>query len=364
METNVEISNKQFKYIVALFLQGTLLYLTYFLQKGGRDTYILFAVAAVGSLLIALLNSSFTKIYPGADITDIFTTVFGRILGKILGCIYFIFFMYLCAFNLRQTGQFVATNLLSGHSWVLIVVIFVVVCLYAAGNGPEFFSYTGVIGCVALLFMSAILLLCVLPHMEVDHFLPVMVQDYSTYTDSIIFMLAIPFSEIFLLLMFSPCIKGGIKAGSYIKGIAIASVFIITSLIRIIAVFGPIVKSFSYPSFELTHIINLSSSLSRVESIFSPFILFALFMRVAIMIYCISRLGVRIVGEKRRAAGFVPYIVSALLVVLTVKIAGSNEELLEIMLDSFGYVAFAMLIVVPVVIYIVGRVKNDRVTSF
>lgn len=357
---NAEISNKQFKYIVALFLQGTLLYVTYFLQKGGRDTYIMLPIAAGGGILIACLNAGFTKIYPGGDLVTIFCDVLGKIAGKILCIVYAAFFLYLCAVNLRQTGQFVATNLLSNQSWILIVAVFTVVCLYAANNGPGFFSYIGAIGCFFLLVMSAVLLLCVIPHMSIDNFMPVMVQDPKAYADSLIFITAIPFSEIFMLLMFSPYIKGGIKKGTYIKGIVIATIFIITSVVRIIAVFGPLIKAFSYPSYELTHIINLGSSLSRVESIFSPSIIFALFMRVAIMLFCITKLAKRVVGSRRRITDYMVYIVSFCLIILTVYIADSNEKLLEIMLNYVGYITFVMLIILPIVIYIIAKVKNKK----
>ena len=354
------ISNKQFKYIVALFLQGTLLYVTYFLQKGGRDTYIMIILAALCGMLIACMNSGFTKMYPGGDLATIFCHVFGKVIGKIFCVIYAAFFLYLCAVNLRQTGQFVATNLLSDQSWILIAVVFTVVCIYAAKNGPGVFSYIGAIGCFFLLFMSAVLLLCVLPHMNGEHFMPAMVQSPATYADSLIFITAVPFSEIFMLLMFSPYVKGGIKKGSYIKGITIATIFIVASVVRIIAVFGPLIKSFSYPSFEIIYVINFGSSLSRLESFFSPSIIFALFIRVSIMLFCVTKLTISVVGEKRRLADYIAYIVSALLLILTVYIADSNEKLLEIMLNYVGYVTFVMLVVLPAVIYIIAKVKNKK----
>ncbi|MBE7066613.1 MAG: hypothetical protein E7385_03570 [Ruminococcaceae bacterium] len=355
-----EISNKQFKYIVALFLQGTLLYITYFLQKGGRDTYIMMMVAAIGGILIGCLNAGFTKLYPGGDIVTILCHVFGGVIGKIFGLVYGAFFLLICAINLRQTGQFVASNLLPDQNWIIIAVVFTIVCLYAAKNGPGFFSYIGAIGCFFLLFMSAVLLLCVLPHMDKNHFMPVMVQPVESYVDSLIFITAVPFSEIFMLLMFAPYVRGGIKKGSYIKGIIIATIFIVASVVRIIAVFGPLIKSFSYPSFEIIYIINLGSSLSRVESFFSPFIIFALFIRVAIMLFCITKLACRVIGEKKRLSDYMIYIVSVLLLILTVYIADSNEKLLEIMLNLVGYVTFVMLVILPIIIFIIATVKNKK----
>ena len=355
-----EISNKQFKYIVALFLQGTLLYVTYYLQKGGRDTYILLPIAAIGGIFIGCLNAGFTKMFPEGDLSTIFCQILGKFAGKLFGVLYAVFFVIICAINLRQTGQFVASNLLSDQNWILITVVFTIVCLYAAKNGPGFFSYIGAIGCFFLLFMSAVLLLCVLPHMNKNNFMPVLVQTAATYADSLIFITAVPFSEIFMLLMFAPYVKGGIKKSTYAKGIAIATVFIVASLVRIIAVFGPLIKSFSYPTFEIIYIINFGSSLSRVESFFSPFIIFALFIRVAIMLFCITKLACSIIGKQKRACDYMVYIVSFFVLVVTVYIADSNEKLLEIMLNLVGYAAFVLLIILPTIIFLLAKVKNKK----
>jgi len=54
------------------------------------------------------------------------------------------------------------------------------------------------------------------------------------------------------------------------------------------------------------------------------------------------------------------YIVSVLLLILTVYIADSNEKLLEIMLNLVGYVTFVMLVILPIIIFIIATVKNKK----
>ncbi len=353
------MTKRQFVCIIACFLQGSVLYTMYYHHLTGNEAWITLLGGTLLGLFAIYLYSSLCKMYDCRDLVEVNEAVFGRIPGKIISFFYIYTFLLSCSVTVRQTGQFVAGNLLMETNWIYILLLLVLTCAWASNSGIKYFASVSTVTCVLMYIFSVLMFLLLLPQMELKYFLPLGQCSTSEYVKSTTMTMAMPFSELSALMMLVPELKNEKeKTGlwrQFALGILIGAPFILLTVLRDTFVLGPLLNTFSYPVYEAIRLINFNV-ISHVESIFGAFLIFLLFFKSGVVFYCITRMLARIFNCQKNIV-FTAFL-TGLLLLCSLQITDSNIGLLQMVLNKVFYVLLAVQVGLPAVTLVTAKIKN------
>ena len=358
------MSKRQFVFITACFVQGSFMYTMYYYQIVGREAWITLLAGILLSFLIvsiygALYKSHFDeKSNSAKSLAEINTAVYGNNFGKVISLVYVASLVLSCSRMLREGGQFVAGNLLMGINWIYILIILVTLCAWTAYYGIKYFAAVGTFTSIFMYCFTILLFLLLLPYSEIYHLLPIGKQPLYTYIKGTFLCTSVPFSELIALLVIAHKIKGEKGSSlkkSFIYGILAGSPFLMLSVLRDTLVLGPLMKSFSYPGFEVIRLVNYNV-FSNVESLYGIIVIFLMFFKSALHFLAISELLGHILKCKKNIWFYVA--VSVGMTFVSWQLADSNILLTEKVLGFIPYILLAINVGVPIVTLIVIKIKK------
>ncbi len=353
------MTKKQFVFIIACYIQGSVLYTMYYYQMIGNEAWIAFTVGALLGLLIVALYGRLCETHRSACLVKLNEEVYGRIPGKIISVFYIYAFLISCSVMMRQTGQFIAGDLLMETDWLLILTIFVLICAWASNLGIKYFASVAPFTCVFMYVFTVFLFLLILPGVKLKYFLPVGQRPVSEYIKTVGLCAAMPFSELSVLVILVPELKTDNEKRGFRKqfalGILAGSPFILITMLRDTLVLGPLLKSFSYPAYEVIRLINYHT-LSHIESLYGTLLLFLLFFKSAVLFYCFTKAFAQIFGCQKNIV-FTAFI-AGLTMLGTQQIASSNIMLIELVKTRIIYVLLAVQVLLPVMTLCVSEIRR------
>src|SRR5690349_9499426 len=128
--------NQMFWMIMTMDLGMTLMMtLTSGFQAAKQDTWMSILAAGCVALLIAILSTKLTLLYPGLTLIQFSQTILGTWLGKIVYVIYFVQWYTIIPIVLRQFCDVIQMMLLPSTPKIVIISIMVMVVIYATCSG-------------------------------------------------------------------------------------------------------------------------------------------------------------------------------------------------------------------------------------
>lgn len=355
------MNKKEFTFIIACYVQGSFLYTMYYYHVVENEVWITLLCGALVGVLMACVYGSLSKAYPGKSLVQINESVFGRIPGKIISLFYVYTFFLSCSRMLRESSQFVSSNLLMGFEWTAILLMLVLLCAWAANYGVKYLSSVSAFLCIFMYAFTALMFILLIPYSKLSYLMPIGDESMKEYTKAFCISVSQPFSELIALLMIAPEMRGNHdKSKGYLKefltGILIGVPFFLIIVLRDITVLGPLVSDLAYPGYEVVRLINYNI-FSNIESLYGVIAIFIMFFKSAVLFFCISK-ALGQIFECRKNIVFVPF-TAGLLMLGAQKICSSNIELIDIVINRITYVLLAVQIGIPLITLAVCKIKKN-----
>ena len=353
------MTKRQFIFIIACFIQGSALYTMYYYHTIGNEAWISLICSILIGMLVVYLYSALCQAHPSSCLVKINEEVYGKIPGKIISFLYIYTFIVSCSMTMRESGQFVAGDLLMETNWIYILVVFVLACAWASNAGVRYFASVSTFTCISMYFFTLLLFLLLLPQIELKHLLPIGEHSGSEYVKSISLCTAMPFSELAVLMILVPELRDDkAKKGiwkQFVLGILAGSPFLIITVLRDTLVLGPLLNTFSYPGYEVIWLINYKM-FSHIESLYGAFLIFLLFFKSAIIFYCITKAFTQIFDCQKNIV-FTAFTVG-LTMLCTQQLCTSNIALLEFVLNRIPYILLIVQVGLPLITLMISKIKN------
>ena len=333
------MTKRQFIFIIACFIQGSALYTMYYYHTIGNEAWISLICSILIGMLVVYLYSALCQAHPSSCLVKINEEVYGKIPGKIISFLYIYTFIVSCSMTMRE--------------------VFVLACAWASNAGVRYFASVSTFTCISMYFFTLLLFLLLLPQIELKHLLPIGEHSGSEYVKSISLCTAMPFSELAVLMILVPELRDDkAKKGiwkQFVLGILAGSPFLIITVLRDTLVLGPLLNTFSYPSYEVIRLINYKM-FSHIESLYGAFLIFLLFFKSAIIFYCITKAFTQIFDCQKNIV-FTAFTVG-LTMLCTQQLCTSNIALLEFVLNRIPYILLIVQVGLPLITLMISIIKN------
>ncbi|HEY8909118.1 MAG TPA: endospore germination permease [Desulfosporosinus sp.] len=264
------INTKQFVWMLfliitsfaAMQLPGMLI------MQAGRDAWLSAIGGWFGDIMLALVYAYMGIRFPGENFVQYSITILGKYLGRMVGILFPLFFLLVCALELRGLSQLVGTVFLPQTPFNVILVSSYLVCAYIGRKGIEVIArITEILG--PLYFLSIITLSSlVLPSFHIAKLKPQFDEGMAPFL----------VGSSLALVCLGVCIMMGMyiplcnrpEKGFLAKFSACSLGALVLCLITAVSVgvFGIEDAQYMFsPGLQLTKMINFSNYFERVEMI-------------------------------------------------------------------------------------------------
>lgn len=358
------ITPRQFAALVACYIQGSLLSMMYYYQRSGHDAWLMLIMGGVLFLPLIFLYCRMLGISRGEGLSGMLSHSFGKIAGKVVLLAYLIYFIYLAAFSLRQSAQFINIDILVEVPIWIPIVLMGLVCWYGSSKGVSFFAFTAPILCVGIYILLLFLTAFLFPRIQPRFLFPVFDRTWGDSIIPILLPFTMPFGELVCMTVFMGRVRMPERVGKYplwksfLTGFILGFFFVLVVLLRDILVLGPFASILSYPAYEVIRFASIGSVITRIESVFNLPFLFILFFRISIQLWCSIELMREIFPK---AAGKKLCLLTTLLVAASAYIfASSNVAMLNKAITWIPLFFLIPQVAIPVCMLIGGLIRKRR----
>lgn len=360
------VSARCFFAIVVCYLQGTLLYTMYDYQSLGHDAWVALFVAGALFVPCALLYCALFARGGREALPGLLERAYGQRGGKVCAALYAVYFIYMCALNLRQSVQFVNANIMTEIPNWLPTVLLLIPCLLACRAGLRYFSSVAP-ALSAILYLLLLLLSCLLLRsLRPDFLLPVLHAKPFEYLRGSLLCFTMPFGELVCVLLMMPHVRFTPARTrtlplfrSLLGGFLLGFLFMAVIVVRDSMILGPFSTVMSYPSYEVIRFARVGNVLARIESIFDLPFLFILSFRLSVQLWCAAELLRELLPEGRVRRLTVPG-VCVLAGLLSQYMTRSNVGLLNWVLSRLPLLLLVPQLLIPGVAFLVLACKKRK----
>ncbi len=252
----------------------------------GRDAWLALAVAALGGLVIALVNLALHLKYPQMTIIQYSQVLLGNFFGKLVGFMYILFFLGIVLIILRQAVDFLATGIMPETPGEAFLLLLMGVTVYITWEGIVPLARVSELILVFTLFTILFVLLLVAKDIDLSALQPVLEKGMKP----VLLAAATPmgwFGDVLVMTMLLPCLEKPSQArAAALWAIVTSALFIELLVVAVIGVFGSNeAVLMSFPVFSLVRMINIADFLQRIESLLLAIWLVLIFVKLSLFLY-------------------------------------------------------------------------------
>lgn len=329
------------------------------ITEGEQDSWICLMLSQLFSIPVLWVYARIMWLFPEKNIYQITEYIFGKFFSKILVVLMVWYSIHLAALVLRNFSEFMQIVALSETPQLVLMLIIIIVAVYMAKSGVEALGKWAII-VVTVLFVTIILTVLLLYNqMDFTNFLPVMNHPTKDFFYCGYKFASFPFMETVVFLGMADSIRKQDKPFKIsILGDLFGVALLLVVMLRNIATLGPeLLKAEYFPSYVAARIISISDFLVRVEGTISlNFILTGLTKITVCLIAACKGIAFLFHLEDYRKMVFpVGLFVTALCAILyqnTMQMFNFN--------NVYGIYAAPFQIIIPVLVWIGGEIKNRR----
>ncbi|MDP4108584.1 MAG: endospore germination permease [Bacillota bacterium] len=280
------ITGRQFAFLLAGFIQGSIFLLSFVTNLTKHDTWL--ALLAAVTLIIPYTAVYFTisKKFPDKNIIQINDEVFGRYLGKIISLYYIIYFNIILSLNLKDLGGFYSSYLIQDQPVDYFTVVFIAVLSYLLWKGIENLARLAYLFVGAAYFIIVSTTLMLMPQMQLSNFLPVFDVSVKDFVKGAHLIASLPYAEMITFLMITPAVndKKSLVKNAYL-GLSLASVSFFIVVFRDTAVLGNLEPILASPAFEAVRLINITGIFTRMDILIGVGNTLLVFLKCGVFFY-------------------------------------------------------------------------------
>ncbi|MHB1314185.1 MAG: GerAB/ArcD/ProY family transporter [Christensenellales bacterium] len=294
-----EIKRSQYTYLLAAFIMGSYLIMTFVKKLGAHDLWIIIVSGFLLSVPLLLCFVLLSKKFPNLNLAQILETVYGRIGGKAVAFLYFLNFLLLSSFNHTDVASFYGSVVMPETPQVVFLVVFGLLCAFAASRGIAAVAKISLLVVVYTLLTSSIATLLLAGKIDLKNFLPFFEMPAGDYLQASGIYAVISFGEAVILLSFMPMVKNKVKLPRYtVAGMAVALLFYLVVIFRDTSVLGPAHMVYNQSAYQSARMINIADFITRVELLITASLTSILFIKNSVLLYGLANTFRQIFGLK------------------------------------------------------------------
>lgn len=285
-EEKAQITPSQLMFLVAGFIIGSVLLLSFMDNLVKQDSWLVIIAAFIACIPFVLSMAMLAKKFPNMNLIDIMKTIYGRFLGSIFFFLYVGYFFVILSFNLRDLANFYIGFIMPEMPLEVLLVVIMLVSAYAVYKGLQSIAKVGFFSLVSSVSIIVITVLLLIKDMDFKNFLPILEVPKSGFIQGTHIFTAIPFCEVVIFFMVMPSVTNSRKTVRRLMGgVAIAALSLLVITVRNTAVLGPSSSIYAGNSYQAARMINIGEFLTRVELLTAIGITFALFIKITVIYY-------------------------------------------------------------------------------
>ncbi|WP_199614765.1 GerAB/ArcD/ProY family transporter [Paenibacillus alkalitolerans] len=286
----IKVTGTQMFWMIAVMDLGMTLIMTLTptLQAAKQDMWISILVAGGIVLLITLLVTKLSALYPGQDLIQFSQEIMGKWLGKAILVVYFVQWYTIIPIVLRQFSDLVQIMLLQQTPKLAVIIIMVLLIVYAtyAGGIEGIARCSEVLGPIILL-MIILVIIASIKDVDLKNVLPI-------YVDSgfagIVYGALAPASYLghsVEYLMLAAFLHQPMKGAPYAyRAVIVATLFVLAAGVMTVFTVGvTLTPKMWYPFFEMSRKISLFGFLENFDAITIVVWVSSVFIKLAIYMF-------------------------------------------------------------------------------
>lgn len=344
---------------VILFVFGS----TMILGAAGEaknSNWLAIIAATILVIPLVLIYCRLLYLFPKKDIFDIFLLLYGKYVGRLFCVIYIWYFFHLGALVIRNFAEFMNTLALPETPMIVTIMCLSLLCIWSSTHGVEVMARTSrilLIICLTFVFIIASLSISQMRPHYLKPFFNIEISDFINGTFS---AFSFPFAEVVVFTGVFSCLEK--RNSSYkvlIKGIVIASVFIVYISVRNIMILGPSTLNLLYfPSYVAISRIHLGEFLQRMEVSVAIVFVSAIFIKVSFCLIATSNGLSKLFGLKDYKSLIIQ--TGLLMSYLAYNIYDSTMEMQYWAVAIYKYYAFPFQVIIPVITLLLAHFKIKK----
>ena len=283
---NGEITKTQLTFLLYGFLQSMILTVGFTFSITKQSTWLVVIIAAVISLLTALMYVSIARKFLGDNLIQINDTVFGPYLGKLISALYIWFFFQTMIHCIYFFNSFWTIYIMPNTPRIVFLIMFGFICAMAVRKGIEVIARCSFLLVCLVVFATVLVTVFSIGNMDMSNLLPVFDASFKDFVQSTHIMVTIPFCDMVVFLMILPYTsqKQEIKK-PVLVGICLSAIHLLVVVLRDILVLGPKILTSESASFAVTRQINIAGVITRMDILIALALIFTVFIKVTIFYY-------------------------------------------------------------------------------
>ncbi|MFD0616172.1 endospore germination permease [Paenibacillus sp. GCM10027629] len=323
MLENGKISLRQFAILVTLFTVGDAILVlpSVMASQAKEDAWIASIVGEGIGLLVIFLFTAVARLNPGMTLVEYNKKILGTTLGTLLSLLFLVYFLICAAANIREIGDFMATQSMPETPNQAIYIMFLFVVVMGIRRGLEVIARAGEMFFPGFILFFILFILFLLPQTHPENIQPVLAEGMKPILKGAIASSTFSSVQLVAFLMIIPYVnqpKHILK--SFMSGAFLGSIFLILLILLTILVLGVDgTANNMYPSYSLAKKINIGKFLERIEAILALMWFVTIFFKITIFFYSFILGLSQLLNLKEYKALVLPS--AMLLMVLTIVIA-------------------------------------------
>lgn len=352
----VRISGSEAPLLMMGFLFGSSLLLPPG-QEAGRDAWIATLLGIGEGLAFTMIIAGLLRRFPGKTLVGIVDIVYGPILGRLISLGFVLYLLHLCSLVLNNFLDFIKINLLQNTPEAIILLFGVLICAYAARHGVEVLGRLSQVLVPITVLLILVITVLLIPQIELINIQPILNTPWPKIFKAAHGAAMFPFGEIVAFVMIAGFINRPQEIpGSMIRAVAIGGFFLAFIELRNAAILGESARIFFYPAFYVGRLVDLADVFTRVEIIVALNFLTMGFLKIAVLLYGISKGVSEIVGIGTHRSLVIPVAILAILLAMN-----NFSNVLENIIfarDVYPFFALPFIMGIPLTTLIVAVARD------
>jgi spore germination protein KB len=323
----------------------------------GHDVWIAFFLSLGEALFLAFVYIKLALRFQGKNLVEISTIVYGRYLGELISLAYIWFFFHMGSLILSVFSHFFTVTTYEQTPGIVFIMLTVLVCAFAVRNGIEVLARCSQILVPIIIGITFLDIVLSLKDWDLRNFLPVFEKPLSQIFLASQEIIALPLGEVVIFLMIIPFLTNTQKIAKPVTSALLFSWLILLLVaLRNIAVLGPSIEMYSYPSFQALRLISIFNFLTRLEILTTIGFLMVGFVKIITAFYGAVLGAAQVLGLKTYRVLIIP--VGILMVILATLNFNNISELNDGTKIAWPIYTFPFEIGIPILTLIIAMIRK------
>lgn len=297
-----QISHTQFTFLVVGAILGSHIMISSIEHLLEQNSWLSVLFCIGFGLLLAWLYHAWSKTFAGNDWGDLLLSTWGKIGGRAILSLYIIGFLFIAASTTWYISDFWSSLDMPNTPEAMFIVVLVVLAACVVACGPEVIVRFCQLSVYAMVVLTVINIVLLIPQMELYNFLPIGAVAPAKFFWVTLAVFFSQYGDLFICLPFICYLSAPKRGGKAIaNGVAIAGLVFLAQVARNTACLGENITIYSYPIIQALHLLDLSRVFSLGEIISMTVLVAVGFLKIVVAFYALHLAVVRLFALKGKA---------------------------------------------------------------